>query len=248
MLFERRCYTFKPGEIGRFWKYQERWNTPRHIPQLLARNVGYFETVAGPAEQVVMVYRYDSFEDWQSRFFSGIDEERTNYLVAGRALMLAQENMFLKVCPVDALNPVWGEGRDWLPGEPRFPVARSEAACLVEDVTDFRPGALPAYWNAFREYLAADERALRNLVGTFVAFVGQQHRVIQYHWSEDREAALAARDDLRRAPAWTRFTEQYRDNVVHSQTRLLRTARVAWMRNLFEPMMPPEGGNDVEPH
>lgn len=246
MLFERRCYTFKAGEIGRFWEYQERWNTPRHIPQLLARNVGYFETLAGPAEEVVMFYRYDSFDDWQSRLFSGIDEERTEYLVAGRALMLAQENMFLKVCPVDALNPVWGDGRDWVPGQARFDVAHSETACVVEDLTDFRPGALPAYWDAYRDYLVADERILRNLIGTFVAFVGQQHRVVQYRWYENREAALAATEDFRRALAWTRFTERYRATMVQSHTRLLRTARVAWMRNLFEPMAPAQGGNDAE--
>lgn len=246
MLFERRCYTFKPGEIGRFWDYQERWNTPRHIPQLLARNVGYFETVAGSADEVVMFYRYDSFDDWQSRLFSGIDEERTAYLVAGRALMLAQENMFLKVCPVDALNPVWGDGRDWLPGQARFPVAQSETACIVEDVTDFRPGALPSYWDAWADYLAADQRILSNLVGTFVAFVGQQHRVVQYRWYENREAAMAVTNEMREAPAWTRFTERWRETLVQSRTRVLRTARVAWMRNLFEPMAPAQGGNDAE--
>jgi|GEM_PF-465153 len=246
MLFERRCYTFKPGDIGRFWEYQERWNTPLHIPQLLARNVGYFETVMGPAEQVVMFYRYDSYDDWQSRLFSGINEERTKYLVAGRALMLAQENMFLKVCPVDALNPVWGDGRDWLPGQARFPVGQSEIACVVEELTDFRPGTLPAYWDACRDYLAADERILRNLVGTFVAFVGQQHRVVQYRWYENREAAVTATNDLRRTPEWSRFTEHYRESMVQSQMRLLRTARVAWMRNLFESMATAEGDNDVE--
>ncbi|MBY5377285.1 NIPSNAP family protein [Rhizobium leguminosarum] len=245
MLFERRCYTFKPGEIARFWEYQNRWNGPRQIPHLLARNVGYFEVVAGP-EQIVMLYRYDSFDDWEARLFAGVDEERTKYLVAGRALMLAQENMFLKPSPIDILNPVWGAGRDWLPGTPRFNVSRSEDLCIVEEITDFRPGELASYWDAYRRYLENDGGILPHLIGTFVSLVGQQHRVVQYCWYDNRAAAVEHREVLRNAPAWKSFTDLYREGVVSNTLRLMRTARVPWMRNLFEPMAPTaEGGRDA---
>ena len=54
MLFERRAYTLRPENAAMFWQLQEKWNTPAQIPGLLARNVGYFQTLAGPAEQSII--------------------------------------------------------------------------------------------------------------------------------------------------------------------------------------------------
>src|SRR5262249_9885932 len=69
MLFERRVYPLKPGNADAFWQLQRQWNNPTSIPRYLAHNIGYFPTIAGPAEQVVHLYRHDSYDDWKSRLF-----------------------------------------------------------------------------------------------------------------------------------------------------------------------------------
>ncbi|CAO3430015.1 NIPSNAP family protein [Azospirillum endophyticum] len=246
MLFERRCYTFKPGLIETFWEYQRRWNSPAHIPHLLERNVGYFETVAGPAEQIIMFYRYDSFDDWRTRLFGNIDDERNEYLVAGRRLMLAQENMFLTVSPIDALNPIWGQERDWLPGRPVFQVDRPDALRLTEEVVDFRPGGLQSYWEAYRAYLDEEHAiATSRLVGCFVSLVGQQHRVIHYRWFDDLSDAAAFPLAQQETEAWRRFAGGFREHVAQSHVRFLKPARVPWMRALFEAV--PDSGDSGTP-
>ncbi len=184
MLFERRAYTLRPGNIEAFWQLQRKWNTPEQIPGLLARNVGYFQTVAGPADQVVHLYRFDSFDDWKTRLFGVYTPERSEYFIEARKLMTAQQNMFLAPAPISALNPIWGDERDWLPGHPHFTdVSDATNLLVVESTIDFVPGGPPAYWAAYQTPGVLDDPlTTARLVACLYTLVGQQHRVILYRW------------------------------------------------------------------
>lgn len=234
MLFERRAYTLRPGAAQRFWELQRQWQTPQQIPRLVERTIGYFEMVAGPAEQIVHLYRYDSYDDWRDRLFGIYRPERMEYFVTARKLLLAQENAFFELAPVEALNPIWSNTRDWLPGKPCCAGVRDPSALvIVESTVDLLPGGLPAYWEAFRTHALQAPPATDGLIGTFYSLVGVQHRVLQYRWYDsDRQAGLH-RDALEADADWRRFTEAIRPLVVRSRRAVLRPSPVPWQQALF---------------
>ena len=95
MIFERRAYTMEPGHVPAFDKAQ----TDRGfdlVKSYMDRLVGYFSTRSGPADQVVHLYRYDSFEDWNTRL-RGLYAvpELTPYFVNTRKIVRRQVTGFL---------------------------------------------------------------------------------------------------------------------------------------------------------
>ena len=111
MLFERRAYRIlRPGAALDFWKMQRKWNTPRTVPRYFERCVGYFETVAGGANEIVHYYRYNSYDDWRSRLYGMYTPERAEYFASARALFTSQNNMFLIRPPCRTLLPCGAEG------------------------------------------------------------------------------------------------------------------------------------------
>ncbi len=240
MIFERRAYTLKPGNAGRFWELQRQWNTPEQIPGLLARNIGYFSTISGPVEQVIHLYRFDSLDDWKSRLFGVYTPDRADYFAAGRSLMLAQENTFLSLAPLPEVNPIWADTRDWLPGEPAFRnVGAIDAIVVVEESLDLVPGGLPAFWDALRSKgLQAGSAATSHLIAYLYTLVGVQHRVTHYRWYDSIEEAEAHRVELEMNVEWNRFVESYRDLVVRSRRLYMKPSPVNWMRSLFSSVSP----------
>lgn len=236
MLFERRAYTLRPGNAARFWALQEKWNTPTtQFGDLLARNIGYFSVTAGSAEQIVHLYRFDSFDDWKARLFGTYTPERAEYFASARGLLTAQENMFLMPAPIPELNPLWGGERDWLPGTPFFKDAADATRIVVTESTlDLVPGGLPALWEAYAQHgLKAGAVATAHLIGCFYTLVGPQHRVLHYRWYRDEAAAGEHVVALERDPDWNRFVDAYRPYAVRSHVAHLRPSPVPWMRALF---------------
>lgn len=238
MLFERRAYTLRPGYEDTFWQLQRKWNTPLTYRPMIERNLGYFATMAGPAERIVHLYRWDSYEDGKRRIAAIVTPERAEYFVAARDLLLAQESFLLDCAPVAELNPLWGGGRDWLPGEPAFDGVNSATTLVVsESELDFLPGTLPAYWDGYRKLDAKTMDIVRDrLIGVFVVTTGQLHRAIHYRWHrslaemEDHHTALAE------SAPWQTFVATSRPRVVGSRTAYLRPSPVSWMRSLFDPI------------
>lgn len=184
-----------------------------------------------------MLYRYDDFDDWRSRLFGGVDEERMKYLTAGRAIMMSQENMFLTLSPEDDLNPVWNGSADWHPGHPRFDAADPETVILREDRFDLMPGTLPRFWEGALALVRDGGAMARDgLIGYFPVLVGRQHRVFCYRWHADAADAQHHDQRLSESEAFRTFQRAFRDDIVAREVRLFRTARVPWMRNLFAAM------------
>jgi hypothetical protein len=238
MLFERRAYTLRPGTLEAFWSLQQKWNTPTSFRPLLERNIGYFSTTAGPAERIVHLYRWDSYEQAKRHLAAIVTPERMEYFVTARKLLVRQETAFLDAAPHAELNPIWGGGRDWLPGSPVFfGVADPTTLVIMESVLDFVPGGAVTYWDAYKK-LDADTAELtqKNLIGTFLVSTGPLHRVMQYRWYASLQEADGHRRALAERPAWSQFAEAYRPLVNESHMSLLKPSPVPWMRSLFAPI------------
>lgn len=239
MLIERRAYTFRPGTLDAFWKAQtDRGVDPATRP-IMARLICYFETASGPRDQIVHLWRYDSYDDWFARLFFKSPKAEPYYR-AVRPLMLAQENRFMLPAPVAEFSPLWSDRQDWLTGA--APIADLELypeLMVEEDTTVLQPGSLPAYWEACRALAGgSDENARHRMIGCFYTLVGQQHQVTQYRWHTDlaeREALMRAQ---RGAPVRQRFLEAIRPLTVSQQVILLRPAPVAELVPLFRRSSP----------
>ena len=48
MIFERRAYTFRPGNIQPFWEAQVEWNTEAVFGPIRRHLISYFVTTSGP--------------------------------------------------------------------------------------------------------------------------------------------------------------------------------------------------------
>lgn len=221
MLFEQRIYTLKPGTIADFWQAQ-RDRGFELVRPILERQVGYFSAASGAADQVVHLYRYDDFNDWQQRLHGlyGVSELEP-YFKRVRALMLAQENKFLVPVPVSELCPYWGNGKDWLPDQGAL-LGRGNGAALVEEQTTvLLPGTLPFYWQAWREH---GFQALANdpgqLLGCFSCLVGRQHQVVMYRLYFDWAQRQACID----SDNWQPFLAAIQPLVARRESKLLTPA------------------------
>lgn len=239
MLIEHRCYTLKPGATSAFWQAQVD-RGPALVEPILARLIGYFSACSGPVDQVVHLYRYDSYEDWTTRLHGLYAVAALEpYFKTVRALMVAQENKFLAPAPLTELTPLWGAESDWLPGQGRPAVATSASSldAVVEETTAMLlPGTLPLYWAAYREHgLGTTVLGQESLLGCFVSVVGRLHQVIHYRRYRsyvERQAFIAERDQDRHWQALQRAIGPF---VASHEHKLLRPAPIAQLSPLFDP-------------
>jgi hypothetical protein len=239
MLFEHRAYTLKPGSTSAFWQAQ----TDRGfslVQPIQERLVGYFHACSGPVDQVVHLYRYDSFDDWTKRLHGLYAVAALEpYFRTVRALMVAQENKFLSAAPIAELTPIWGEGRDWLPGDARPPVAKAGVhadAVVEESTTTLLPGTMPSYWQAYRELgLGPAALGTRSLLGTFVSVVGRLHQVVTYRRFRSYAERQAFGAERERDPQWKALQRAIDPCVASNEAKLLKPAPIAELSPLFEP-------------
>lgn len=235
MIFEQRCYTLKPGALDSFWHAQvdRGFDLVQPIQQKL---IGYFTNVTGPVDQVTHLYRYDSFDDWKQRLHGlyGVAALEP-YFRTVRALMTAQQNQFYVLAPIPEFNPLWGEGRDWLPDQ-QVPVLPSAAPdSLVEEHTIMLlPGTMPNYWQAWRAFLDEAEAVdPDSLLVSLVSLVGQQHKVVVYRQYPDlsvRDQRWARRQSCK---GWRSLQGLLAPMVVSQEIRLMRPAPLAELSPLF---------------
>ena len=182
----------------------------------------------------------NSFDDWKTRLFGVYTPERSEYFIEARKLMTAQQNMFLAPAPISALNPIWGDERDWLPGHPHFTdVSDATNLLVVESTIDFVPGGLPAYWAAYQTPGVLDDPlTTARLVACLYTLVGQQHRVILYRWFRGTVEAQEHQLALEGSPHWRPFVAAYRAHVVQSWVAYLRPSPVKWLQSLFAAVGP----------
>ena len=235
MLIEHRMYTLKAGCMDSFWQAQHDRGY-QLIRPILERLIGYFSTTSGPENQIVHLYRYDSYEDWQERV-QGLYKEAglEAYFKAARPLIIEQENKFLVPAPLAALTPYWGNGNDWFPGDRQFANLSTEPALLMEEsMITLQPGALPAYWQAYQDTgLPAGDAATDHLLGCFVSLVGKQHQVTHYRCYADFSARQKHRETWHRDSKLRAFSHVIAPLICSWQNKLLSPAQIKQLSPLF---------------
>lgn len=238
MLIEHRAYTLKPGNLDAFLQAQVTRGFDLVKP-IMERLIGYFITHGGPDTQVVHLYNFDSYEDWTRRLHGlygvkGLEP----YFGTVRPLMIAQENKFLAPAPITALTPRWGNGNSWLPAHgPILGRLGKPATTIIEESTLILcPGALPLYWQAYREHgLAAGGLATDSLVACFYTLVGRQHQVVHYRAYQDYAALRAHRDAAAANASWRAMQRAVAPFVAQADTKIMEPAPIAAMSPLFSP-------------
>lgn len=237
MVIEYRAYTMKPGNLGRFYELQvERGFDGPLAPIMRECLIGYFATASGPSEQLVHLYSLDDLEDWRRRYAAVYAvSELQPYFEAVRPLMLAQENKFLIPAPIEAITPLFGDGRDWRPGD--LPLADAEHLpnMLVEEQTiSLVPGGLPKFWAAYEACALAAISPLRsNLIGCFFTLIGHLHQVFHFWYFDDMDDRQRRHNAVAMDPRWREFLDRIRPLVVSRESKLMTPAPVADMSPLF---------------
>lgn len=238
LLFERRAYTLRPGMIDAFWDAQRTWNVQERASALLDNNLSYF-SVAG-SDQVVHLYRFNSVDHWRASYDHYYRTQAPEYFRTVRPWVLRQQNSLLVAPPVRELTALWTQS------QPRLPSNFSSRANLqprqivvVEQIADFFPGTLPAFWAASQKIVhGSGEEFLRNLMGVLVTSVGTLHRVHTYCcFLTMADANTHAETQLRDAH-WRAFLEAQRDIVSAVETNILVPSPVVQQRSLFERASP----------
>jgi hypothetical protein len=237
MVFERRAYTFRPGMIETFWKAQAEWNTPEVYGVVLDHNLSYFSTVAGPSDQIIQLYRFNSLDHWRSCYETYYATQNPEYFRLVRTCMLQQENGFFIAPPA----PVADLAKHLATSPPTLPAGVEAAAaidvanmCITETILDLLPGGLPAYWAACAKHGVIDHPIdAPHRVATLFTLVGRVHRVIQYRGFASIAEAQAHRARLDADPAWQAFVADHQSWVAGSLTHFLKPAPWPRMRTLW---------------
>ena len=235
MIVEHRVYTMKPGNLGTFVDLQQSRGFDPVAP-IMGNCVGYFATIAGPMTQMLHLWAFDDLEDWRARYNAiYVKSELQPYFQSVRPLMLAQEVKMLVPAPVDALTPLWGEGRDWRAGNAKIGDLTTAPDTIVEEQTlSLLPGSLPKYWDACaRHGVAAQAPLAGNLIGCFYTLIGPLHQVVTL-WRFDSLADRDAKHAAAVASAdWGPFIEAVKPMATAQQSRLTRPVAVPEMSPLF---------------
>ena len=235
MVFERRAYTFRPGKIGAFWQAQEDWNTPQVYGVVLDNNLSYFSTIAGPSEQVIQLYRFDSLDHWRACYDTYYTTQKPDYFALVRPMMQRQENGFFIAPPVAELAAHLTATPPTLPQAVAAAASKDAAnLCVVETALDLFPGGLPAYWEACCKHnVAAHPIDTPHRVAMLFTLIGRIHRIIQYRAFATLAAAQAHQEALAADPAWRAFVSDHSSWVARSQTLFLKPAPWPRMRTLW---------------
>src|SRR5262249_15157000 len=125
-------------------------------------NLCYIETVAGPAELIIELHRFESLEQWKSvadHLYRSLDPA---YFEQVRPLLQRQESGFFVHPAIDALAP------DWHGGSLPSPMASDSGRVdlrdvhVVETVYDLYPGGLPFFWKALQAFATVTPELARH--------------------------------------------------------------------------------------
>ncbi|VVD61474.1 NIPSNAP domain containing protein [Pandoraea eparura] len=236
MLIEHRTYTLRPGATERFWATQQARGEHALRP-LLERLIGAFAARSGASDQITSLYRYDSFDDWHTRLFGVYGNELLQpYFRAVRPLIVQQESQFLVPAPLPELTPLWGNGRDALPGADA-PLGRRRKPEVVEQTTlTFTPGGVPACWEAVGRFELHDDAAvMTGLLGAFGSIAGALNQIRIYRCLPDAAAWAAHRTALGGSPRWRSFLEALAPFAIRCDYQWLAPSPVPDMSPLFAP-------------
>ncbi len=238
MIFECRRYTLQPGRMEEFVALQHRRGFDGPNAGFISRVIGYFETVTGTPEQVIHLYRYDSYEDWIEKLHGLYAiPELGFYFTEARAMVDRQETGFFQPAPVAELCPLWHGETDWLPGpgQERWDLREMPDLVVEETLEAFKPGGLPVYWQAMTECgLEATAPLRRDTIATWSSMTGRLHVVASYRLFSSLTEREERRREASEGTAMAAFNEALRPILRERTTTLLRPVPVPQMSPLFQ--------------
>ena len=237
MIFERRKYTPKPGKLADFMALQHQRGFDGPSAGFLSRLIGYFVTISGPIEQVFHLYRYDDHADWIDKLHGmyGV-AELGFYFTGARAALAEQETDFFQAAPIAALNPLWSDGNDWLPGpgNERWDLGQHPDLVVEETAIAMRPGGLPIYWDAMERFgLEASAALHASTLATWSAMTGRLHLILAYRVFSSMAEREACHRQAGQTEAMAAFDDATREAIAARTTTLMRPVPVAQMSPLF---------------
>lgn len=230
MLIEQRCYTLRLGATQAFWDAQ-RIRGEDGLAPIQQRLIGTWSAESGATDQIVSLYRYDDFADWETRLMGLYGKpELLPYFKAVRPLIVAQKSSFLRPAPLDGLTPYWRKDANWLPAG-GFPVGagpQSRDRHFEELTLTFSAGGVPACWKALGDHgLNINARMQEGLRGVFSSIAGELNQVLIYRAFPDAATAQRHRRELSGNAAWRAFVEVMAPLTVSSTLRQLAASPVA---------------------
>ncbi|MEM8935069.1 MAG: NIPSNAP family protein, partial [Pseudomonadota bacterium] len=107
-------------------------------------------------------------------------------------------------------------------------------AIVEEQVISLHPGAMPDYWDVYRQLApAATSEMPGGLLGGFRTLLGEQYKILILRWYENPSQLLAARADLRTNPHWHEFEDAVKPFVSAQHTQLLAPWAIPQMAPIF---------------
>jgi len=182
MILGRRQYDLKLGTAGLYWDAQQKWNRKGPVLEVVRCNLGHFESVVAGQERVAHLYAYESFEQMSRKYAYVLANHAKEYFLEVRPLFHRQQNAIFIPAPHRELNTALYGG---VLRDPAEAIAGAQASpadlCVVEEIVDLNPGALPAFWSSYRDYLDSPESSAdHQLMGVFFSTIGAQNQVLQY--------------------------------------------------------------------
>ncbi|MCE4546065.1 MULTISPECIES: NIPSNAP family protein [unclassified Caballeronia] len=235
MLIEHRAYTLRPGTSELFWEAQ-RERGEHGLQAILARLIGAFSTRTGVNDQIVSLYRYDDFDDWQSRLLGLYGrKELLPYFAAVRPLIVRQESSFLTPAPLSGWTPHWGNGQDWLGDRGRRIMSRRGSGVVEEFTLTFSAGGVQMCWEAMGRHRVIDDSGIAaGLIGAFSTIAGELNRVLFYWHFPDLHAWSDHCNSRQTSERWTGFLRELGSHTLAAGSRLLDPSRVADMSPFFD--------------
>ena len=234
MLFERRAYTMEPGHVAAFDQAQiDRGFGP--VKSYMDRLVGYFSTHTGTVDQVIHLYRYDNFEDWNTRL-RGLYAvpELTPYFVNTRKIVRRQVNGFFELLPVASLNPMWAGGHDWRPETGAKLTSLTSELVIEERSFQLRPGGIPVFIEACNAHgMKALEVMGGRTLGAFMSMTGPLHNIKLWWWFENLADRAARVDELTVNGDWHAFLLEITPLLVEQSSLLMMPRPIPEMSPLF---------------
>lgn len=236
MLFERRAYRMEPGRGREFPGTQTKRGFDGPVSGFMSRLIGYFETLSGPSDEVVHLYRFDDYGDWLEKLH-GIYPlpELEAYFRNTRAIMREQATNFYQLAPVEGASPLWMGGRDWQPvkSAPLWDMAANPGLIVEETASYMVPGGLADYWPAVAARPDAALGPADRRLAVWFALTGRLHGAIRYRvfLSHGERAAALERDAA--DPEAQAFANSVGPLIASEQVSILRPVQVPEMSPLF---------------
>lgn len=211
MLHELRTYTARPGTVPDILKVNEEVGRKARGNDYGVLE-GYWFTEIGPLNQVMHLWRYDSFEE-RARLraeLGKVEDWTKKYVPTLRPLLVNQTTRFLN--PTKDLVPPTTEGNFY-------------------EFRNYRvkPGTAAGWMKRFLDVMPVREKYSKN-VGAWITEGPNPNEVCHLWAYASLEERMATRNGVAQEPAWQEFAAAGREDLVEMHSTMMFPANFSPMK------------------